>query len=111
MYVPTSVLQIESVNLVTCLICTKGFKQALNAPKLINVKESNMAFRKTICRSKMMASLQALPGKFYNQSKSHYTSTNPDETTLTRVAFKTSAFVLHMQPLFDLCAYALLCSL
>lgn len=59
----------------------------------------------------MVASLWTLLGKFYVQGKSRYTSTKPDENTLTSVAFKMSAFMLHMQPLFDLCAYALLCSL
>lgn len=57
MCVPTSVLQAESVNLVSCLIWTKEFNQALNGPKLINFKESNITFRKTIYTSKMMASL------------------------------------------------------
>lgn len=52
-----------------------------------------------------------MPGKFYTQSKSHYTSSKPDENTLTSAALKISAFVLHMQPLLDLCAYAFLCNL
>lgn len=34
-----------------------------------------------------------------------------DENTFTSAAIKMSAFVLYMQPLFELCAYAFLCRL
>lgn len=53
----------------------------------------------------MMAGLLTLPGQFYIQSISCFTSPKLDKNTLTSVAF-VCIYVAHAT--FDLCMYALL---